>query len=95
MDLKEKTCAYCGKTFKPTVPLNKFCSRECAIKSHKKPKAVYNIKCAVCGKKITAHKKSTLYCSYECRLKARYKRISLARKKRRESKNEGNNKTVS
>lgn len=80
MDLKEKPCAYCGKMFKPTVPLNKYCSSECSKMANKKPKVEFKIKCAICGKEVIAHKKSTLYCGYECRMKARYKRISLARK---------------
>ena len=71
--MKEKTCAFCGKTFIPKKSKQKYCSHRCAADS-----AIKFVKCEYCGKLFRDTEGHKLrFCSRSCSGKARHEKSLL------------------
>jgi 5-methylcytosine-specific restriction endonuclease McrA len=65
MKSSTRTCEYCGNTYPAQPYKTRFCSRQCAGKSHK-PK-IHEIQCSACTKVFLPRTTAQIYCSNECR----------------------------
>jgi hypothetical protein len=65
--LADQACQVCGKTFRPTNNVQKYCSPDCRLEGnhpHAKPKQKV---CPTCQKEFTANHGARVYCSTTCR----------------------------
>lgn len=74
-------CKICGREFAETTPAQKYCSRECLVKSQVlKPKPArepYEFRCAHCGKPVVTapyNDQRYKYCSRRCHDRAKEQR---------------------
>lgn len=82
-EVKKMKCAWCGKTFDPSIAgRRKYCSEDCAKEAHlENIKAKYKkvshvkigdiLKCRSCGKNFVYIGGRRMYCSGECEFVAR------------------------
>lgn len=69
-----KLCSVCGRMFEPYRSYQRYCSKECREKAHKKKyeykkNQTFEVKCAECGTTFETNDGKRKYCSKECYLK--------------------------
>lgn len=64
--VSDRLCIFCGSTFEPTTPWNKFCSDRCRFTSGR-TSPIYVIDCEWCGKPSTKRRPLGRFCSDRCR----------------------------
>lgn len=81
LDLPERSCEVCGKSYKPKATKGRYCSRACH--SRKKGKK-YECTCTVCGTKWLASRKDSQFCSVACGNKSGNKWAGISKERRSE-----------
>lgn len=57
-----RECTSCGKSFKPQIPSQKYCSRSCYALAQRRPARP----CVACGTEFQPSKEDRQYCSQAC-----------------------------
>lgn len=69
-------CEYCGKPFEKKNYNQKYCSKECYLKSNHPSQAVHEIRvCPGCGKEFVTKNASSSFCSKKCYAHLNNKRV--------------------